>query len=93
VTTLTKVDSMWMSKRLPVDLRPPIIPERVWDRLWWEINAETRNAEVRYGTGGELWATLSVEMAEDPELDLGRMLVEKVRRHYIMVHKPELFVC
>jgi hypothetical protein len=34
-----------------------------------------------------------MDKAKDPELDLGRVLVEQVRRHYLMVHKPELLVC
>jgi hypothetical protein len=71
-------------------MRDPWVPDTIYDALALRSRPEDKTVEVTYE--GEVYATLTSEELNG-DANVGQLVRERVRRHYLMVKRPELLVC
>ncbi len=75
--------------RLPEFLRPPMVPERIWDNLRYHTSGQTIEAVSE----GEVYGVITLAEAQDEHRNLGKLLATRIQRHYLLKVKPELLCC
>ena len=70
--------------------RHPMVPDAVWDNLYFHSVPERNMVEVMRGQ--EVYATINNEDLKDT-VNLATLVRQQVVRHYLIKVRPELLVC